>query len=629
MEKEAEVFLFHQGTYYHSYNLLGCHFATKEKTQGAFFRVWSPNAKAISVVGDFNGWDITAHPMKKIAKSKIWEVFVPNVKERQNYKFAVTTKQGELLWKADPYAVYSETAGKTASITYEIDGYKWGDREYQEERKTRNHYSSPMNIYEVNLGSWKRKENGGYYSYKEYVDILIPYIKEMGYTHIELMPVTEFPFEGSWGYQVTGYFSVTSRYGTPHDFMYFVDKCHQNGIGVILDWVPAHFPKDSHGLIEWDGESVYENKGWDRKEHKGWGTRRFDYGREEVQSFLISSAIFFLDKFHIDGLRCDAVASMLYLDYDKKPGEWVPNSRGGTENLEAIAFLQKLNASVFKEFPQTLMIAEESTAWPLVTKPTNIGGLGFNYKWNMGWMNDSLEYISMDPFFRKDHHGKLTFSMVYAFSENFILPISHDEVVHGKRSLLDKMNGSYDEKFNCMRTFLAYMIAHPGKKLSFMGNEFGQFKEWDESQGLDFLLLDYEKHKKLHNYVKDLNWFYKTHSELFEIDFAWEGFKWIIPDDNSQNIIVFSRLNKKGEEIVCVLNFSPVDRKPYQFAVEGGIYEEIFNSDLEKYGGNGKTNGIVNTKIINGQNVLTLQIPSYSALFLKKKPSLMVVNKRR
>jgi len=621
MEKEQEIYLFHQGTYYHAYNLLGCHLSTKNKVEGAYFRAWAPNAKSVSIVGDFNNWDIGANVMKKISKSKIWEGFVPNVVEGQKYKFAILTKDENVLWKADPYAVYSETNGKTASIVKKIDTYKWEDGKYIAEKSKRSHYTSPMNIYEVNFCSWKRKADGSYLTYRDYANELIPYVKELGYTHIEIMPLTEYPYDGSWGYQVTGYFSVTSRFGAPEDFMYFVDMCHKNGIGVILDWVPAHFPKDEHGLIEWDGSPLYENQGEDRKEHKSWGTRRFDYGREEVQSFLISSAMFFFEKFHIDGLRCDAVASMLYLDYDKKAGEWVPNSKGGKENLEAIAFLQKLNSSVFKEYPDALMIAEESTAWPLVTKPTYIGGLGFNYKWNIGWMNDSLEYISLDPFFRKDNHNKLTFSMFYAFSENFILPISHDEVVHGKKSLLDKMYGTYEEKFDTMRTFLSYMIAHPGKKLSFMGNEFGQFKEWDNTMGLDFLLFDFEKHKKLNDFVKDLNWFYRTHSELFEIDFSWDGFRWIVADDNSQNIIVFARKNKAGEEIVCVLNFSPIERTPYEFEVQKGTYEEIFSSNLEKYGGNGKNNGVVKTKISNGKNVLSIDIPAYSALFFKKKPS--------
>jgi len=625
MEKQKEIYLFHQGTYYHAYNLLGHHFEKVGKDSGVTFRAWAPNAIRVSVVGDFNNWDVDANPMKKISKSQIWEAFIPKVKEGGKYKFAITTKDGRLLWKADPYAVYSETNGGTASIIHSINGYKWNDKEYIEKRNIKDHYSSPMNIYEVNLCSWKRKENGAYLSYREYADQLIPYVKEMGYTHIEVMPLTEYPFDGSWGYQVTGYFSVTSRFGTPQDFMYFIDKCHQSGIGVILDWVPAHFPKDEHGLIEWDGECLYENQGLDRQEHKSWGTRRFDYGREEVQSFLISSAMFFLDKFHIDGLRCDAVASMLYLDYDKKDGEWVPNSKGGNENLEAVAFLQKLNASIFKEHPKVLMIAEESTSWPLVTKPTYIGGLGFNYKWNMGWMNDSLKYISIDPFFRKDHHEKLTFSMMYAFSENFVLPISHDEVVHGKKSLLDKMNGDYDQKFASDRTFMSYMMAHPGKKLNFMGNEFGQFKEWDNSMGIDFLLLDFEKHRKLKDFVKDLNWLYKLNSEFYEIDYSWDGFRWIVADDNTQNIIVFARTNKKGEEIICIMNFSPVDRMPYEFEVKKGTYEEIFNSNLEKYGGNGKTNGKVKSQIKNGRDILNIQIPAYTALFFKKIPSRVVI----
>ena len=624
LSKEESVFLFNQGTYYHSYEFLGCHYDTVDGVDGAFFRVWAPRAKSVCVMGDFNGWTENAHKCKKIGNSGVWEVFVPNTKKYDKYKYQILTQKNQKLLKADPYAFYQETNGRTASMVYNFDNYKWGDDNYQKAKKTKNVYESPMNIYEVNFLSWKRNQNYEYYTYNQLTEELIPYVKEMGYTHIEIMPLTEYPFDGSWGYQVTGYFAITSRLGTPEEFMRFVDTCHQNDIGVILDWVPAHFPKDDFGLIEFDGKPLYENAGWDRMEHKAWGTRRFDYGRSEVQSFLISSAMMFLKKYHIDGLRIDAVASMLYLDYDKKDGEWLPNSRGGKENLEAIAFLQKLNAAVFKEFPNALMMAEESTAWPLVTKPTNVGGLGFNFKWNMGWMNDMLSYVKTDPFFRKGNHNKLTFSMFYAFSENFVLPISHDEVVHGKGSLMEKMAGPYDEKFDGYRAFLTYMFAHPGKKLTFMGIEFGQFKEWDNGMGLDFCLFDFEKHRQLHNFVKDLNKFYLNHSELYEIDFSWDGFNWIIPDDNVQNVVAFTRRNKKGEELICAINFSPTPREHYKIGVNSGTYEEIFNSSRTEYGGKEFLNGTMRAKkglTHNKNNYIELTLPSYGAVFIKKKSS--------
>ena len=622
--REESVFLFNQGTYYHAYEFLGCHFDTVKGVDGAFFRVWAPRAKSVCVLGDFNNWTEKVNKCKKIDNSGVWEVFIPNVKTYDKYKYQITTTKNKKLLKADPYALYQETNGKTASMVYNFGNYKWQDKEYQKAKKSKNVYESPMNIYEVNFLSWKRNENYSYYTYNQLTEELIPYVKEMGYTHIEIMPLTEYPYDGSWGYQVTGYFAITSRLGNPEEFMHFVDTCHQNGIGVILDWVPAHFPKDDFGLIEFDGKPLYENAGWDRMEHKSWGTRRFDYGRCEVQSFLISSAMLFLKEYHIDGLRIDAVASMLYLDYDKKDGEWLPNSYGGKENLEAIAFLQKLNAAVFKEFPNALMIAEESTAWPLVTKPTNVGGLGFNFKWNMGWMNDMLDYVKIDPFFRKGNHNKLTFSMFYAFSENFVLPISHDEVVHGKGSLMEKMAGPYDEKFDGYRAFLSYMFAHPGKKLTFMGIEFGQFKEWDNGMGLDFCLFDFEKHRQLHAFVKDLNKFYLEHNELYEIDFSWDGFSWIVPDDNVQNIVAFIRRNKKGEEIICVINFSPTPRENYKIGVKAGTYEEIFNSSRFEYGGKQILNENLKTKrkpMHNQNNHIELNLPSYGAVFIKKKNS--------
>lgn len=622
MEKKDRLYLFHQGTYYHAYELLGCHPYEKKGESGYVFRTWAPNASKICVVGDFNNWDNTRHPMKKISEEGVWEVYIPGVCEFQMYKYEISDRNYYARLKADPYAFMQETNGKTASIVYNIDGYDWEDDGYLNYRKQKNNYTTPMNIYEVNFASWKKQSDCSYYTYRMLADELVPYVVDMGYTHIEIMPLTEYPFDGSWGYQVTGYYAPSSRFGEPKDFMYFVDKCHENGISVILDWVPAHFPKDPHGLIEYDGTCLYENQGWDRKEHKSWGTRRFDYGRCEVQSFLISSVMLFLDKYHIDGIRVDAVASMLYLDYDKSPGEWIPNEHGNNKNLEAVAFLQKLNASVFKEFPNVLMIAEESTAWPMVTKPTHLGGLGFNFKWNIGWMNDTLEYVKTDPYFRKSIHNKLTFSMFYAFSENFILPISHDEVVYGKCSLLNKMYGDYDDKFRSMRAYLSYMMAHPGKKLTFMGTEFAQFKEWDYQAGIDFCLLDYESHNNMHKFVKHLNHFYLEHKELFEEDFSWKGFDWIVPDDNNQNVLVFRRMDKSGGEIIYAVNFSPVTRENYSIGVGARDWEEVLSTDWVEFGGSGITNGRLSAEHCSyrGKDYkLTLTIPALSGVFLSKK----------
>ena len=580
MESKDAIYLFNQGTYYHSYEFLGCH----KLDEGFVFRVYAPNAVSVSVVGDFNGWDSTRHVMNKIDKG-IYEVVVKEAKVYDCYKYAITTKKGKVINKADPYAFHSQTNGDDASKVYSLDGYEWDDGLYCDYRAKKNHYTRPMNIYEINLGSWKKHEDGNYYSYKTLADELIPYVMEMGYTHIELMPLYEFPFDGSWGYQATGYFAITSRFGTPHDFMYFVDKCHQVNIGVIMDWVPAHFAKDSFGLIEFDGDYVYEDPNPKRMEHKGWGTRIFNFGKTQVQSFLVSSATMLFDKFHIDGIRVDAVASMLYLDYDRKDGEWDKNTQGDNKNLEAIAFLQKLNSSIFKEFPYALMVAEESTAWPLVTKPTNVGGLGFNYKWNIGWMNDSLEYVEMDPYFRNNNANKLTFSFYYAFSENFILPISHDEVVHGKNSLLNKMYGKYEEKFDLMRLFLLYMFAHPGKKLTFMGTEFGQFKEWAYKEGLDFCLLEYEKHAKMKIFVRDLNWCYRQETCMYEEDFSWNGFEWINVDTNN-NVIAFIRKNSFGREVICLFNFSPLEQVNYGVGITTpGSYKTLIDTNLVNYGG--------------------------------------------
>ncbi len=621
---EKQLYLFNQGTYYNAYEFMGSHICEVDGKKGAMFRVWAPNAKAISLVGEFNSWDNTRHKMHKLGKSGVWEVFAEYAKTYDKYKYQIITKDGRVLMKADPYAFYNETNRHDASMVYDLSGYEWGDAEYIYMKNRKNIYASPMNIYEVNFASWKRRPNGDYYTYRMLADELIPYVVKMGFTHIEIMPINEYPFDGSWGYQSTGYFSVTSRFGNPHDFYYFVDMCHRNGIGVILDWVPAHFPKDAYGLIEFDGGPLYENAGWDRMEHKSWGTRRFDYGRTEVQTFLISSAMFMLKQYHIDGLRVDAVASMLYLDYDKKPGEWIPNQYGDNKNIEAIEFLKKLNQAVFREVPNVLMIAEESTAYPLITKPTNIGGLGFNFKWNMGWMNDTLSYFKMDPFFRKDNHDKLTFSMHYAFSENFVLPISHDEVVHGKASLVNKMYGLYDEKFAQDRAFFAYMIGHPGKKLHFMGNEFAQFKEWDYTEGLEFMLVDkYDTHRKFQNFVKELNYFYLGNRELYEIDFDWKGFEWVIPDDKSQNIVAFNRKDEAGNCLLCVYNFSPIKRENYRIGVNiSGKYTEAFSTDKEIYGGTNCLNGDIVAEKISSHGKpfsIKLNLPAYSAIFIKNK----------
>ena len=588
MKEDLPLYLFHQGTNYRAYEYLGAHFAVYRKKKGVWFRTWAPRAEKVYVVGDFNGWELKDE-MKRVSEGGVFELFIPGLKEFDRYKFAVCSKNGVVL-KADPYAFHSETPSATASRLYALEGYPWGDGHYADLRGKERVYDRPVNIYEVNFGSWKRYPDGNCYNYRDMAPELIAYVKAMGYTHIELMPLAEYPYDGSWGYQVTGYYSMTSRFGTPKDFMAFVDECHKNGVGVILDWVPAHFPKDEHGLYEFDGTPCYEYQGWDKQEHKGWGTRVFDWGRTEVQSFLISNAVFLFEQFHIDGLRVDAVASMLYLDYDRKPGEWFPNEYGGNYNLEAIEFFKKLNTVLFERFPYAMMIAEESTAFPMVTKPVSMGGLGFNFKWNMGWMNDILSYMQTDPYFRRYQHNKLTFSMMYAFSENFILPISHDEVVHGKRSLLDKMPGNYAEKFANLRAFMGFMMSHPGKKLLFMGCEYGQFKEWDYSEGLEFFLTDFESHRKLQRYNRDLNRFYLDTPALYEIEDSWDGFEWIAPDESDKNVIAFQRKDRKGNAVIVLINFSGVDYDAYRLGVDRGKYRVALRSDDRIYGGEGKSN---------------------------------------
>ncbi|MBR5774614.1 MAG: 1,4-alpha-glucan branching protein GlgB, partial [Clostridia bacterium] len=559
----------------------------------------------------------------RITDGGIWECVLPRVARFENYKYSIETQTGGIILKTDPYAYHMETGLATASKIYDIDGYRWKDEEWIKAKRHYSIYSSPVNIYELHLGSWRRFADGNYFSYKKLARELIPYVREMGYTHVELMPVMEHPYDGSWGYQCTGYFAATSRYGTPCELMAFIDECHRNNIGVILDWVPAHFPKDAHGLYEFDGTACYEYSDRRKGEHYEWGTRVFDYGKPEVQSFLISSAMFWLDKFHADGLRVDAVASMLYLDYGRGDGEWIPNDKGGNENLEAVAFLRKLNELVFKEFPHAMMIAEESTSWPSVTKPVYLGGLGFNFKWNMGWMNDTMTYTSMDPYFRKYNHDKLTFSFIYAFSENFVLPISHDEVVHGKRSLLDKMPGKYEEKFAGLRAFMGYMMAHPGKKHIFMGQELGQFKEWDHNSELDWMLLDYDMHKKTQHFFAQLNKFYIAHEALWQIDYNWDGFKWIAGDDVDNSVVSFRRISENGRELIAICNFTPVTRVNYRVGVpfRAGKCRIVFNTDDTRFGGNGfVTDDVVEIESIswNGcENSARFTLPGLSVLYIE------------
>lgn len=587
------IYLYHEGSECKAYDWLGAHPATVGGKKGYTFRVWAPNAKSVSVIGEFNGWTRDKGVMKRMkADSEVWETFIAGADIYHSYKYSVESQSGDIKDKCDPYAFHAETRPQNASKLYPLDGcHKWTDAAWMKKRAEGSILEKPMSIYEMHLGSWKKVTNGAdgqFYSYDMIGDELIPYLKETGFTHVEFMPVMEHPLDASWGYQVTGYFAATSRFGTPADLMRLIDRLHNAGIGVILDWVPAHFPRDGHGLVEFDGTGLYEGEDVLMREHPDWGTRIFDYSRTEVRAFLLSSANFWVEVFHADGIRIDAVASMLYLDYGRQDGQWRANKHGGKENLEAVAFLRKLSEVLLSAHPDVALIAEESTAWPMVTKPPHDGGLGFNFKWNMGWMNDMMHYVCLDPYFRQFNHKDITFSFMYAFSENFLLPVSHDEVVHGKRSLLDKMPGEYEQKFAGVRAFLLYMFAHPGKKLLFMGQEFGQFIEWNFENSLDWLLLDFDRHAKLKDYVSALNKFYKANPELWEIDYSWDGFEWICHDDFRANTVSFVRRDKKGRELLFVINFSPVNRDGYLVGVQrSGVYKEVFNTDSTAFGGEG------------------------------------------
>ena len=624
---EYDLYLFHQGTNFHAYEMLGAHYTEQDGKRGVRFAVWAPNARAVSVVGDFNNWDTREHPMERLGDGETWMTFIPGLPSGTVYKYAIDPQWGgPRIMKADPYGFYAEKKPLTASRTYDYPKFEWHDAEYQAAKKKGSSYEKPMLTYEVHLGSWRRHLDGGYLTYRELADQLISYVKEMNYTHIELMPLCEHPFDGSWGYQATGYYAVTSRYGEPADFMYFVDKAHEAGIGVIMDWVPGHFCKDDQGLRMFDGKNLYESDNEQRAENKGWGTTNFDYGRTEVQSFLISNALFWMEEYHIDGLRIDAVANMLYLNYGREEGEWLPNKYGGNGNLEAMDFLKQLNMAVFEYLPDALMIAEESTSWPMISKPIWMGGMGFNYKWNMGWMNDVLKYMSLDPIYRKWNQDKLTFSLMYAFSENFVLPLSHDEVVHGKCSLIEKMPGDYWQKFAGLRAFFGYWMAHPGKKLLFMGGEFGHFIEWNFDDSLDWHLVEgYPKHQEMQRYSKALNKFYSDQPAFWQVDFDWRGFEWIDCSDMDHSILVFVRRAKNGRDhVVVVSSFTPEVHYGYRIGVpEAGTYLEVFNSDDSQYGGSGvKTGGPHQTEEIpwhNRPQSITLTIPPLATVYLKMK----------
>lgn len=617
MDYSLDKYLFHEGKNFRTYEFLGSFLDGNQCT----FRVWAPHAQAVFVSGDFCEWEPTVHELTRINNEGIFEGTVSNVRPYDSYKYVIKASDGRMLWKADPYARHAQTRPESASKVYEDQNYLWKDEAWLKQRSIP--FQQPMNIYEVHLGSWKHGENGEFLSYRQLADTLIPYVKQMHYTHIELLPITEFPYDPSWGYQVTGYFAVTSRFGTPDDFKYLIDKAHQNGIGVILDWVPGHFTKDEYGLYEFDGECCYEYSDERKKEHKSWGTRVFDYGRGEVCSFLFSSACYWIEQFHLDGLRVDAVSSMLFLDYDRPQHLAAKNIYGGNENLEVLDFFKTLNYYVQENYPGVMMIAEEATAYPKITAPIQDGGLGFHFKWNMGWMNDSLDYIEENPIYRQWSHNKLTFSMCYAFVENFILPISHDEVVHLKKSLLDKFPVGYDDKFSNYKTFLGYMFAHPGKKLTFMGTEIPQFIEWDENKELDWMLLDFPSHYNAHRFAQELNQYYRKTPALWQQDGGWEGFEWHVVDDASHNVFAFSRKAADGQEVLVISNFSGENWEQYSIGFhDERSYKMALNSDAKKFGGQGIVNRNLKTKQQQcGEFPYTLQltIPAFSTMYLEKK----------
>ncbi len=623
---EFDLHLMGEGTHYLKYEKLGAHVREVEGIRGVHFAVWAPNALRVSVVGDFNRWDGRVNPMRHCGSSGVWEIFLPELGEGELYKFEIISRSGARLEpKADPYGFYAEVRPKSSSVVFDIDRYAWQDAEWMSQRRDRPWLKAPISAYEVHLGSWRRKGDADQHwlSYRELAETLIPYVKAMGFTHIELLPIMEHPFDGSWGYQTVGYFAATSRFGKPDDFMYFVDRCHQSGIGVILDWTPAHFPRDAHGLAEFDGTHLYEHADPRRGTQPDWGTLVFNYGRNEVQNFLVSNALFWLDKYHIDGLRVDAVASMLYLDYSRKPGEWLPNQYGGRENLEAIAFIKRMNEVVHERHPGALTIAEESTAWPAVSRPTYLGGLGFDLKWNMGWMNDTLKYFAQDPVYRKYHHNQLTFSMMYAFTENFVLPLSHDEVVHGKRSLLSKMPGDDWQQFANLRLLFGYFMAHPGKKLLFMGGELAERHEWAETRSLEWTLEQSPPHRGVQTLVGDLNRLYAAEAALHEVDFDWQGFEWLEVHDSDTSVLSFVRRASNPEDfVVVVCNFTPVVRDDYRVGVPvRGFYREILNTDSAHYEGSDVGNlGGIHSDPLGWNNQpfsLNVTLPPLAAMYFK------------
>ena len=620
-EARPALEVFHTGDSVRAYDFLGAHLVNRNDKNGVVFRVWAPTARSVSVAGDFNNWNNEANYMYNIGYG-VWEVFVEGVKEFCTYKYCIESEYGDRLMKADPYAFHAQTRPGQASVVYDIESYSWNDSEWFNKRKENNISSSPMNIYEIHAGSWRKYPDGNFFNYQKLADELIPYLKEMHYTHVQLMPIMEYPYDGSWGFQTTGYYAPTSRYGTPSDFMAFVDKLHGEGIGVILDWVPSNFPTDDFGLARFDGSPLYESNDPKTSKRDSWGTCLFNYARFEVTSFLVSCAMFWLDKYHIDGLRIGALSSMLYLDYGKTEGEWEPNKFGGKENLDAVDFVKRLNTAVHMYHPDVMMFAEENTSWPKLTHKIEDGGLGFDFKWNMGWMNDMLHYMSLNSMWRPVNHDSLTFSFYYAFSEKFLLPISHDEVSHGKGSLIKQMPGKYDEQFAGVRAFITYMYAHPGKKLVFMGTEIGQFDEWNHEEAIQWDLLEFEKHKKLRTFFKELNKFYLDCKPLYELDTVWKGFDWIHHDDYTNSVIAFKRTDKNGDEIVSVCNFQPIRRDEYCIGVpKYGLYDEVFNSDEERFGGSGVVNGNnIKTEVmkIHGfDQGLSLTLPPLSVIYLR------------